>query len=92
MVSRFHFPGQPYFYIAGEKPSGGAFFLGPYETEAEARIKAYEQLKGVVFDVFKSKHRDARAAQSEYRPTILEKSGSIDTATQRITHAPNKIM
>ena len=90
MVMRYF--GQKYYYITGQKPSGGYFFLGPYSSESEARIKGYDALKGLMFDVFTSKHRDPRRAQAEYRPDILKETGSIDEATQRITHDPNKIM
>lgn len=93
MVMRY-FRGKKYFYIAGTTPEGKPFFFGNnWESEAEARMYAYEKLANLLnMEIVTSDYKDIRRAQAGYRPKIFDNTGNMDAALQRIAHDEKKVM
>ena len=80
------FINREFYYICAKKPSGGYVFIGPYSSEAEAKNKGFEKLKGVLFEVEKSRYRDLSRATRELKAKLLDRTGNLDESTQRVAH------
>lgn len=77
---------RKYYYIVIKKDGQDWLWKVDVNNEKEARNKAFQKLKGHLFDIHVSNHSDQAKATQEYKAKKLELTGNFEDSIKRVKH------